>query len=369
MAELQELKHPKRLEELNALDNFMFGELANQADKEAVKQFFRILLETFLQKKVWDIHVFPQYAQQGRAPFLHGIQMDTYVEAYVGENRQDVQKMILPIKPEIFDIEPNTYETDSEERRMRYYRAVIDTKILEAGLKYKDMKNVTLIMISNYDPFKRDRMIYTIKNHCVEEPDMEYEDGVKTLFLYAYGKKGSENEQLADLLKFLADSRSENVKNADIELIQQMMSKIKRNAEIGVRYMQSWEIKQIYHDAGYDAGYGEGFEKGMNDGMSAGISQGISQGIQQGIQQGIDQGIQQGIQQGIEQGIDQGISQGLRTALYDCLFEKGELIPVSIRDRIEAQQDAEILRKWLKIASKTDTFDDFEHAILQQPTE
>ena len=248
-------KQPKSFEQLNVIDNFMFNELSNQTDAEKAKQFLRILLETILRKKVWDIHIFHQYVEQGRAPEQHGIQMDTYVEAFVGD---DGQKMILPIKPEVFDIEPNTYETDSEEKRMRYYRALIDTKLLSAGAEYQDMKNVTLIMISNYDPFKRDRMVYTIENRCLEEPDLEYEDGVRTLFLYAYGRKGSENKELADLLRYIADSRRENVTNPNIEAIQKMMEEIKRDSQIGVRYMQSWEIRKISHDEGYN----EGFEAG-----------------------------------------------------------------------------------------------------------
>lgn len=142
---------------------------------------------------------------------------------------------------------------------MRYYRALIDTKILAAGIRYQDMKNVTLIMISNYDPFKCDRMVYTIENTCREEPSLRYDDGVRTLFLYAYGRKGAENnKELADLLRYMTDSRRENVTNSNIEFIQGMLEQIKRNAEIGVRYMQSWEIRQRFRDEGY----GEGFDEG-----------------------------------------------------------------------------------------------------------
>ena len=192
---------------------------------------------------------------------MRGIQMDSYVEACVGEGA-DEEQMIFPIKPEVFDIEPNTYETDSEEKRMRYYRALIDTKLLAAGTRYRNMKNVTLIMISDYDPFKRDRMIYTIENMCKEEPDLPYNDGVRTLFLYVHGKKGAENQALAELLRYMADSRAENVTNDDIGTIQKMMDQIKQQAEIGVRYMQSWEFRQICHEEGYKDGYDKGDHQG-----------------------------------------------------------------------------------------------------------
>ena len=125
-------------------------------------------------------------------------------------------------------------------------------------------------MISTYDPFKRDRMVYTIENVCKEEPDLNYDDGIRTLFLYVHGKKGAENQALSDLLRYMADSREENVTNPDIETIQKMMDKIKRSSKIGVRYMQNWEIKQICHDEGYREGHDEGYGKGFGEGFGKG---------------------------------------------------------------------------------------------------
>ena len=208
----------KRFEDLNVIDNFLFNELQMQADEERAKEFVRILLETILGKKVTGIRLFSQLTELGRTPVWHGIQMDVYIEATVGEG-EEAETAIFPIRPEVFDIEPNTYPSDSEERRMRYYRALIDTKMLTAGAKYQDMKNVTLIMISNYDPFQCDRMVYTFRNTCEQEPKLKYDDGVRTIFLYVYGKKGAENKELAELLRYMADSRSENVTNSEIQEI------------------------------------------------------------------------------------------------------------------------------------------------------
>ncbi|MBQ8117134.1 MAG: Rpn family recombination-promoting nuclease/putative transposase [Lachnospiraceae bacterium] len=272
----------KKFEDLNVIDNFLFNELERQEDTERAKEFVRILLETILQKKVTKIRLFSQFAEQGRDPGQHGVQMDSYVEACVGEG-EDAETMIVPIKPEVFDIEPNTYHSDSEERRMRYYRALIDSKLLAAGVKYKDMKNVTLIMISNYDPFGYDRMMYTFRNTCEEEPDLEYDDGVRTIFLYTYGRKGAENKELMELLRYMADSSQRNVTNSNLETIQKMVEKIKENAEIGVRYMQSWEIRQISHDEGFDEGFDEGYDEGYGEGYGQGGRYGDSRRLTEDI--------------------------------------------------------------------------------------
>ena len=49
------------------------------------------------------------------------------------------------------------------------------------------MKQVYVIFICNYDPFGYDRVLYTIKNRCLEEPEMEYDDGSETIVLYTKG--------------------------------------------------------------------------------------------------------------------------------------------------------------------------------------
>jgi predicted transposase/invertase (TIGR01784 family) len=258
----------KKFEDLNVLDNFMFNELAMQDDKEKSKRFFKILLKTILQQNVRNIEVIPQRIIQGTGNKNHGIQMDAYVEAYVdadGNSGIDVT-----IQPEVYDFEPNTYESDNEEKRLRYYHALIDSRILKSGTKYKDMKNVTLIMIANYDPFGYDRMLYTIEPHCVEEPDMPYHDGSKTLYLYTNGKKEIPSQELADMLKYMEESTKENVVNRDLADIQEMLDDIKMDSERGVRYMQSWEIEDIR------------FEQGVAQGMQKGRTSEIFESVQAG---------------------------------------------------------------------------------------
>ena len=85
-------------------------------------------------------------------------------------------------------------EKETEEKRkalrMRFYHGKLAARSLESGLDYDRLKNVVIIMIVPYDPFGLDRMVYTIKNHCVEEPDMPYEDGGYAVFVHE-GDKGS----------------------------------------------------------------------------------------------------------------------------------------------------------------------------------
>lgn len=256
----------KRFEELNVLDNFMFNELAMQQDKEKSRHFFKILLETILQQRVRNVEVIPQRVLQGIDTKRHGIRMDAYVEAYVEEDGSS--GIDVTVQPEVFDFEPNTYETDCEEKRLRYYHALIDSRILKSGVRYRDMQNVTLIMISNYDPFKYGRMMYTIEPHCREEPDMPYEDGTRTIYLYTNGTKEIPSQELADMLKYMAESTGKNAVNHDLACIQDMIEDIKMDSERGVSYMQSWEIEQICFDEGHEKGKLEGRVEGRLEGRT-----------------------------------------------------------------------------------------------------
>lgn len=173
------------LQDLNAIDNFMFNELTMQEDKEKAKKFCRTIIEPIIGAKIRNLVLVPQKTQQGATPEKHGIQMDVYIKAYMEANGEMVQDAELHIKPTIYDLEPNTYKVKMKEiiHRSRYYHAMIDKQILPRGSSYSDMDRVVVIFILTYDPFGYDRMMYTVKRHCVEEPDMPYDDGDVTYFL------------------------------------------------------------------------------------------------------------------------------------------------------------------------------------------
>lgn len=79
-----------------------------------------------------------------------------------------------------------------------------------AGESYNVLRNVVVIFITTYDPFGLGRMIYTVKNGCVEEPGMAYEDGARTIFLYTKGTEGNPSEELQQLVRYMEHSTAEN---------------------------------------------------------------------------------------------------------------------------------------------------------------
>ena len=52
-------------------------------------------------------------------------------------------------------------------------------------------------------------MVYTIKNQCIEDNTVSYEDGAAKLFLYTKGtegKPGNPSQNLIDMLKYIEKS-------------------------------------------------------------------------------------------------------------------------------------------------------------------
>lgn len=185
----------KKLEELDLIDNFLFEALASHPETGAA--FGRKPVEIILHRSPEKVKVVAQRTYPGSNPQMHGARLDVYLEesAATPEN-----------VPWSYDIEPEkdnkTQAVRSLPKRVRFYHAKIDAKGLKAGDSYHKLKNVAVILIMPFDPFGMDRMVYTIRNTCVEEPGMPYDDGAFTVFLYTKGKKEIPSVELKQFLTY-----------------------------------------------------------------------------------------------------------------------------------------------------------------------
>ena len=93
-------------------------------------------------------------------------------------------------------------------------------------------------------------MIYTIRNHCVENPELPYEDGARTIFLYTKGRKGRDNESLSQLMDYMENTTRENAVSEELEAIQEMVDVVKEDAEGTVAYMKGFERDQMFLEEG-----------------------------------------------------------------------------------------------------------------------
>ena len=205
----------EKLAKMNLTVNFLFEKV--MADPEAGQLLCRIILETVLQRTVGRIRITSQKSYPGLDEERHGIRLDVYVE----EEANAADEPLISI----YDIESdnNSGDVNVLPQRVRFYRSKMDEKFLHAGAEYGVLPAVYIIMILTYDPFGRNRMVYTVKNTCVEVPELSYEDGARNLFLYCMGTEGNPSEELRSLLQYIRDTREENAFNERLKKLHQVV--------------------------------------------------------------------------------------------------------------------------------------------------
>ena len=216
----------KKLSEMNLLDDFLFGSVVTYP--EIGEKFICCLLKTILGRKVKHLSVTAQKVFYGADSDLHGARLDVCLEPEIEEG--------LEGNATVYDIEPENGAGRSDRRalprRMRFYHGKIAARSLKAGEAYEDLKNTIVIMIMPFDPFGLNRMMYTIKSRCVEAPEMEYEDGASTIYLYTRGAEGIPSEAVRQLLRYMEDTTYENAVNEDLRDIHRMVEIVKKDHKV-----------------------------------------------------------------------------------------------------------------------------------------
>lgn len=219
-------------EELDVMSDFLNNALAN--DPRYGKDYCRLLIKNLVGIDVKNINVIAQKIIGPTDPGKRGIRLDIEVKEYADDFETIVN---------IFDIEPHRQnDIDSHAKKSRFYQAKMDSLLLKSGgTDFASMPNLFIISITNYDPFDEDYMLYTIKNKCVELPDLCYDDGVTIFYFNTAGTKGGSKE-LKAFLTYLEESTSANIVNEAIQELAKYVNTIKQSPAEKEGYM-TWGDK------------------------------------------------------------------------------------------------------------------------------
>ena len=77
---------------------------------------------------------------------------------------------------------------------------------------------------------------------------------------------------------------------------------------------------------------------------------------------GIKEGKEQGIKEGIEEGKKQGIKEGKAEDILDLLTDIGT-VAADLKTKILSETNLDILKRWLKLAAKSDSIEAFTSAM------
>ena len=211
----------------------------------------------------------------------------------------------------IFDVEMQNRNEGNIPKRTRFYQALIDAPILKSGERGFDKMNpLYIIIICNYDPYGKKKYCYTFDNQCKEVPGLRLGDEVTKLLLSTKGENEEEvSKELVDFLHYVTESNENGLPDECDERLKRLhesIREIKASADMEVEYMKMEERERIIRDEGKQI----------------------------------------------------GIINGKIESVLELLEDKGE-VPEKVKAEIFAETDLEVLKKWLRLAAKSETIEEF----------
>lgn len=211
----------------------------------------------------------------------------------------------------IFDVEMQNRNEGNIPKRTRFYQALIDAPILKSGERGFDKMNpLYIIIICNYDPYGKKKYCYTFDNQCKEVPGLRLGDEVTKLLLSTKGENEEEvSKELVDFLHYVTESNENGLPDKCDERLKRLhesIREIKASADMEVEYMKMEERERIIRDEGKQI----------------------------------------------------GIINGKIESVLELLEDKGE-VPEKVKAEIFAETDPEVLKKWLRLAAKSETIEEF----------
>ena len=164
-------------------------------------------------------------------------------------------------------------------KRMRYYGALMTSKLLPEGtIDYNKLSDLCMIVIAGFDMGGEGKYRYKVRRMYEGYPDKDVYDGEVILYLNTKGKdtEGVSDELIA-MLEYFEETTDDKALSSGYERIirlNEIVSSIKANDEIGVKYMNAYEERMHDIQEAREQGEKTGEERGRTEGLEAGIAQG-----------------------------------------------------------------------------------------------
>ena len=290
------MKRKKQLKELTLKDNFMFG--AVMMEEENCKRFLELALGFPIERVEVSKEKSIVYH-----PEYKGVRLDVYAK-----NEHNTR----------YNVEMQVAKKAELGKRVRYYHGQIDMELLLSGSDYTELPEVYVIFICDFDPFGKKKYRYTFTKQCEEEPGAQLQEGCKSIFLSTRGENDREVPgELVSFLNFVKADLSESETDFEddfVEKLQNTIRRIKSNREMEERFMI--------------------FEEMLRDERAEGKAEGIAEGIAEGK------------------------TEAVLEMLLELMNDLGE-IPDELRNRIASEKDLETLKKWHRLAARSESLDEF----------
>ena len=212
-----------------------------------------------------------------------------------------------------YNVEAQNQNQHNLSKRSRYHQAEMDVSSLKPGEDFENLRPGYVIFICAFDPFGLGLYRYTFEERCLER-DIALGDETKKIFLNTKGKNDSEvPQELIHFLGYMENSTDAYVKHVTDESISQLHKKVKalkKERALEARYMT--------------------FEELLNQREQTGKAEGRAKGKVEGKAESV-----------IE------------------LLETFGAVSNEIRTQILAENDMDVLKRWLRLAAGVKSVEEF----------
>ncbi len=293
------MRKKQRLKELTIKDNFMFGAVMINEDN------CKGLLERVLEIPIERVDVSKEKSMVYH-PEYKGVRLDVYAKDE---------------KQTRYNVEMQVEKKPALGKRSCYYQSQMDMEMLLAGEDYKELPNTYVIFICDFDPFGEGKYRYTFQSMCKESENANLKDGRTILFLNTHGKNECEvPKELVTLLQYMKEDLEGSEKEFHdpyVGQLQKFIRDIKGNREMEERFMIFEEMLKEEHTAGRE----EGREEGRAEGCEA------------------------------------------VKALLLLFLQKLGTVSKTLLEKIQEEQDLEVLQAWTQIAFQSKSVEEFSEKI------
>ncbi len=140
-----------------------------------------------------------------------------------------------------YNVEMQSVQQNMLGKRTRYYHSQIDMELLQTGEEYLRLPNTYVIFICDFDPFGEGRYVYTFENSCQESGRLKLQDGSKSIFLSTCGRNRDDvPEGLVNFLEYVKASPEESTRDFGdpyVQILQKSVQSVKENREWEERFM------------------------------------------------------------------------------------------------------------------------------------
>lgn len=204
----------KNYSELAFTDDFMFCKVLI-SNPNLCKELLELILGIDIRKiEISESQKTIEMIYDGR-----GIRFDVYVEDE---------------KNTIYDIEMQTTLQKDLPKRTRYYQGMVDLNHIERGAKFKQLKKSYIIFICLDDAFGYNLPVYTFRNYCQQDKEIELGDDTAKVIINAKGNRDGLSQDMIDFLDFIAESKTNS----------EFTQKIKRAVNDAIEHKE-WEVEYM----------------------------------------------------------------------------------------------------------------------------